>query len=107
MTYDLKKFLTTHIIDAMDKKRGLSIKEFGRSDLYKNENIDEINNWYLQLKEHILNKPPISFISSIEIVEKNNVIVEIKYVYAKSQLDYNPDISFRVNVINTTSADSD
>lgn len=100
MTYELKKFLTERLIDAVEKKRELSIKEFGRSDLYDNENIDEVNRWYSQLKAIIVKNPPTTYLDCIEIIEQNNNVVDIKYDYAEDPKDVKSEISFRVHVIN-------
>lgn len=99
MTYELKRFLTEHLIEAVEKKRELSIKEFGRSDLYDSENVDEVNRWYSQLKEIIIKNPPITYLDSIEVIEQKDTVVAIKYHYAEEPKDIKLEISFRVQVI--------
>lgn len=99
MTYELKKYLTERLLEAIEKKRELSIKEFGRSDLYDNDNVDEINQWYSQLKSVIEENPPTTYLSSIEIIEQNNNVVGIEYEYSDEMKDVRTEISFRVRLI--------
>ena len=99
MTYHFKKALTIDLIDEIEKKRVLSIKEFASSDLYEGESIDKVNKWYLQLKDAILRNPPVSRISGIVIIESDNNVIDIIYEY-NTQKSSKKEVSFRVQVVN-------
>lgn len=99
MTYELKKYLTERLLEAIEKKRELSIREFSRSDLYDNDNVDEVNQWYSQLKSVIEANPPVAYYSTIIIVEQNNCVVDVEYEYSNEPRNIKTEISLRVKII--------
>ena len=46
------------LLDAIDRKRELGIREFGKSDLYRNSSIEDLTQWYAQLCVSVRKKPP-------------------------------------------------
>ena len=74
------------LLDAIDRKRQLSIREFGKSDLYRNSCIEDLTQWYAQLCVFVRKKPPDKPVDTILIFEKNTHIVQIEYRYLDSPI---------------------
>ncbi len=71
-----------HLLDSVEKKRKLSLKEFGKADLNKHETIENVNQWYNCIAQEIKKKPPTNYVSHLEIqIDENGSIGSIKYNY--------------------------
>ena len=98
MSYESKKNLLERLLNDVEEKRKLSIKEFSRSDLY-NTNVDDVNMWYFQLKTIIIQNPPSGYCKSINIIEKNNSVIGIEYEYVDENDEDKYETSFNVHIV--------
>ena len=80
------------LLEVVEKKRELSIKEYARTDIYSEDDINQVNIWYSQLKLLIHQNPPQKMVKCIDIYGKENRIVRIQYINADSDDDL---VSFR------------
>ena len=72
------------LLDAIDRKRQLSIREFGKSDLYRNATLEDLTQWYAQLSASVSKNPPEKPVDAILIFEENSHIVKVEYRYLDS-----------------------
>ena len=71
-----------HLLTSIEKKRIVSIKEFHKTDLNRNESIEEVNSWYKHIATEVKRNPPTFYVKCIEITEReDSEIQELKYIY--------------------------
>ena len=73
------------LLDAIERKHKLSIREFEKSDLYCGMSFDEINQWYANLLSIVIQHPPEKPVEAILIFERKSIITQVKYRYSTSQ----------------------
>ena len=72
----------THVINSIEKKRFISIKEFYKTDLNSDVPIERVNEWYDIIVLNVKKTPPEYFVKCLEIIEdENGIIVNVNYVY--------------------------
>lgn len=77
----LQRYLE-HLINSIEKKRKVSIKEFHKTDLNRNEIIESVNCWYENIVKEVKNTPPTYYVRTIEIAEDSKgKIKSISYIY--------------------------
>ena len=69
------------LIDSINQKRILSIKEFNKTDLYKNSNSNLINEWYEKITKYIRKNPPSLYVKKIIVKQSEEKIISINYIY--------------------------
>lgn len=72
-----------HLIDSINQKRIISIKEFNKTDLYKNSDTNSINEWYERILKLIQKNPPILYVKKIIVKQCVEKIVSINYIYTE------------------------
>lgn len=75
-----------NLLGAIEFKRELSIKEFMRTDLNKDQSIEDVNLWYGELVNMVAVNCPNNYVKSIYILERDNHIELIKYDYSEECL---------------------
>ena len=86
------------LLEIVEKKRELSIKEYARTDIYSEDDINQVNMWYARLKFLIQQKPPKEIVRSIDIYERDNQVVEIRYNNTISEFA-SEELTFRVWIV--------
>ena len=86
------------LLDAIDRKRQLSIREFEKTDLYRSMSIEDLTQWYAQLSAIARNNPPEKAVDALLIFEKNSYIVNVEYRYLDSP-NLEKDPSFEVHFL--------
>lgn len=69
------------LLGAIEKKRELSLREFGKSDLYSGINAEDLNAWYAQLSYLVKTKPPEGIVDKVLVYEKDSLVLNIEYKY--------------------------
>lgn len=86
-----------HLLDSIERKRLLSIKEFSRTDLNRNTDLDEVSTWYTNLVIEVQRKPPKYFVRCLTIHENElGQIKRIEYSYHTPSHKDNGDASFMI-----------
>lgn len=88
-----------HLLNSIEKKRLLSIKEFFKTDLNRNTNLDEVTAWYVELSAWARKNPPRSYVRCMKIKEDQfENIKEVAYEYYDSENDQIDDVSFVISI---------
>lgn len=91
---DSKKYLD-YLLECVEKKRTVSIKEFYKTDLNRSTNLDGVNAWYARLVQMIEQNPPQKFVCRLKIYEENQgEIKAIEYDYSEAEESDTSEISF-------------
>ena len=71
-----------HLLESIEKKRLLSIKEFTKTDLNRNTDLEDITAWYSQLATLVRSKPPNRYVRCLQIYEyEQGRIKKVDYDY--------------------------
>lgn len=71
-----------HLLNSIENKRTLSLKEFYNTDLNDKEIIEDMNLWYDQIILKVKNKVPAYYVKCIKIVENEATQIQmIDYIY--------------------------
>lgn len=66
----------------LDKHKENVVAQIGTSDIEPQNNIDEIESWYRQIKKNIHKEPPKDYVLAINIIQDAyKTIKKIEYVY--------------------------
>lgn len=91
---DSKKYLD-YILEGVEKKRTVSIKEFYKTDLNRSTNLDGVNAWYARLVQMIEQNPPQKFVRGLKIYENNQgEIKTVEYDYFETEKSDTSEIAF-------------
>lgn len=91
---DSKKYLDC-LLEGVEKKRTVSIKEFYKTDLNRSTNLDNVNAWYARLAQMIEQNPPHKFVRGLKIYEDNQgEIKTIEYDYSEAEKSDTSEITF-------------
>lgn len=91
---DSKKYLD-YILEGVEKKRTVSIKEFYKTDLNRSTNLDGVNAWYARLVQMIEQNPPQKFVRGLKIYENNQgEIKTVEYDYFETEKSDSPEVVF-------------
>ena len=66
-----------HLLDSIEKKRLLSIKEFTKTDLNRDTDLGDITAWYGQLAAMVRSKPPNRYVRCLQIYEDEQGRIKI------------------------------
>ena len=73
-----------HLLESIEKKRLLSIREFPKTDLNRNTDLGDITAWYSQLATLVRSKPPNRYVRCLQIFEdEQGQIRKVDYDYFK------------------------
>lgn len=72
------------LIEVIQEKRELSLKEFNKTDLIGGVSIDTLSEWYAQLIQQILKNPPKSYVKKLVVHQKQMEILSIQYIYSEN-----------------------
>ena len=76
-----RKYLD-HLLESIEKKRLLSIKEFTKTDLNRNTDLEDVTAWYSQLATLVRSKPPNRYVRCLQIYEdEQGRIKKVDYDY--------------------------
>lgn len=81
------QYLNT-LIDSINQKRIISIKEFGKADIYEESSTDSTDDWYEKIIECVNGNPPSFCVKKIIVKQCDEKIISIDYIYAKSSDDF-------------------
>lgn len=71
-----------HLLESIEKKRLLSIKEFTKTDLNRNTDLEDVTAWYSQLATMVRSKPPNRYVRCLQIYEdEQGRIKKVDYDY--------------------------
>lgn len=71
-----------HLLESIEKKRLLSIKEFTKTDLNRNTDLEDVTAWYSQLATIVRSKPPNMYVRCLQIYEdEQGRIKKVDYDY--------------------------
>lgn len=71
-----------HLLESIEKKRLLSIKEFTKTDLNRNTDLEDVTAWYSQLAAMVRSKPPNRYVRCLQIYEdEQGRIKKVDYDY--------------------------
>ena len=88
-----------HLLESIEKKRLLSIKEFSQTDLNRNTDLEDVTAWYSQLATLVRSKPPNRYVRCLQIYEdEQGRIKKVDYDYFEPT---ETEISDTVFVIDT------
>ena len=91
---DSKKYLD-YILEGVEKKRTVSIKEFYKTDLNRSTNLDGVNAWYARLVQMLEQNPPQKFVRGLKIYEDNQGKIKvIEYDYSETEKSDTSEITF-------------
>lgn len=91
---DSKKYLD-YLLEGVEKKRTVSIKEFYKTDLNRSTNLDGVNAWYARLVQMIEQNPPQKFVRGLKIYEDNQgEIKTVEYDYSETEKSDSPEVVF-------------
>lgn len=91
---DSKKYLD-YLLESVEKKRTVSIKEFYKTDLNRSTNLDDVNAWYARLVQMIEQNPPRKFVRGLKIYENNQwEIKAMEYDYSEAEESDTSEITF-------------
>lgn len=91
---DSKKYLD-YLLEGVEKKRTVSIKEFYKTDLNRSTNLDGVNAWYARLVQMIEQNPPQKFVLGLKIYEDNQGEIKvIEYDYSETEKSDSPEVVF-------------
>ena len=91
---DSKKYLD-YLLECVEKKRTVSIKEFYKTDLNRSTNLDNVNAWYATLVQMIEQNPPHKFVRGLKIYEDNQGKIKvIEYDYSETEKSDSPEVVF-------------
>lgn len=91
---DSKKYLD-YLLEGVEKKRTVSIKEFYKTDLNRSTNLDNVNAWYATLVQMIEQNPPQKFVRGLRIYEDNQGNIKtIEYDYSETEKSDSPEVVF-------------
>ena len=80
-----------HLLESIEKKRLLSIKEFTKTDLNRNTDLEDVTAWYSQLATMVRSKPPNRYVRCLQIYEdEQGRIKKVDYDYfepAEAEID--------------------
>lgn len=76
------------LIDSINQKRIISIKEFGKADIYEELSTDSADDWYEKIIECVNGNPPSFCVKKIIVKQCDEKIISIDYIYAKSSDDF-------------------
>lgn len=76
------------LIDSINQKRIISIKEFGKADIYEESSTDSADDWYEKIIECVNGNPPSFCVKKIIVKQCDEKIISIDYIYAKSSDDF-------------------
>ncbi len=93
---NIKNYLE-HLLESIERKRLLSIKEFSKTDLNRDTDLDEVSAWYASLVIEVQRKPPKYFVQCLTIHEnEQGYIKRIEYSYYTPSHKDNGDTSFMI-----------
>ena len=58
-----------HLLEGIEKKRLLSVKEFTKTDLNRNTDLEDVTAWYGQMETLVRSKPPNRYVRRLQIYE--------------------------------------
>lgn len=71
-----------YLLEGVERKRVVSIKEFYKTDLNRTTKLDNVNVWYSHLVQMIERNPPEKFVRGLKIYEDyEGVIKAVEYDY--------------------------
>lgn len=71
-----------HLLEGIEKKRLLSIKEFTKTDLNRNTELEDVTAWYSKLATMVRSKPPNRYVRCLQIYEdEQGRIKKVDYDY--------------------------
>ena len=71
-----------NLLDAIEYKRQLSIKEFMKTDLNHDIHLEDFKIWYQELVGSILCNPPKNYVKNVYIEEKDEHVSSVTYEYS-------------------------
>ena len=91
---DSKKYLD-YLLEGVERKRTVSIKEFYKTDLNRSTNLDNVNVWYARLVQMIEQNPPHKIVRGLNIYEDSQgEIKAIEYDYSETEKSDSSEITF-------------
>lgn len=91
---DSKKYLD-YLLESVEKKRTVSIKEFYKTDLNRSTNLDDVNAWYARLVQMIEQNPPQKFVRGLKIFEDGQEKIKaVEYDYSNAERNDSSEITF-------------
>ena len=69
------------LLEFIEQKKMLSIREFGRSDLYQSTSIEDLILWYEQLSDAVNRNPPEKDVDIVLVFVRASQITRIEYRY--------------------------
>ena len=91
---DSKKYLD-YLLESVEKKRTVSIKEFYKTDLNRSTNLDDVNAWYARLVQMIEQNPPQKFVRGLKIFEDSQEKIKaVEYDYSNAEKNDSSEITF-------------
>ena len=73
-----------HLLESIEKKRLLSIREFPKTDLNRNTDLEDVTAWYSQLATLVRSNPPNRYVRCLQIFEdEQGRIRKVDYDYFK------------------------
>ncbi len=71
-----------HLLESIEKKRLLSIKEFTKTDLNQTADLEDVTTWYGKLAMLVRSKPPNRYVRCLQIYEdEQGRIKKVDYDY--------------------------
>ena len=71
------------LLDSINQKRIVSIREFSKTDLYKNFDASSINEWYERIMKFVRKNPPSLYVKKMIVKQSEEKIVSINYLYTE------------------------
>lgn len=71
------------LLDSINQKRIVSIREFNKTDLYKNFDASSINEWYERIMKFVRKNPPSLYVKKMIVKQSEEKIVSINYLYTE------------------------
>ena len=83
------------LLEGVERKRIVSIREFHKTDLNGNTNLENVNQWYLHLTQMLEQNPPKNFVRGLKIYEdEHGNMKSVEYDYCQASERDRGEIAF-------------